>query len=452
MRVALALLAFLLALPAAADEIADLVKALGDDDYDAREKAAGRLAEIGVPALPALREALNSTDPEVRAKAGRAIDLIEWRGALPKSLVEKYPTAAEDIIEADDDGRVKWVQLLATASPGIDAVPAALRFLPNGTARIRKDALLLVSRRSATLSALRDANSLDRLVPFLRDDDTGLRVLALSVAGEWGRPTGTSDALAATIRLRVVPEAIGALDATDGTVRAAAARALGRIADPAAVPRLCSTAGDSVSAVRVAAIEALGAIGDPRGAVAASRALMDEGTDVVRAGIEACARMKARETIPAIRAAAAVSGRAPILRQAALEALETIDPPAVDDARQFLGDTNPTLRATAWRIILAVDASEAPKAAADEDAEVRLIAAVALARTARAAAVPALVALLDDDRSATVRDARGRDVARGEIRAVAMESLATVTGRKSAGGDVEAAVEDWKKWAAGGGK
>jgi HEAT repeat protein len=453
MRTAFLLLASLLALPAAADEIADLIKALGDDDYATREKAANRLAEIGEPAAAALREAVKSPDAEVRAKAGRALALIEWRTALPEAFLKKYPAAADEILVADDETLILWIQTLGVTCPGVEAVPAAMRFMEMGTGRAKKDALLLVSRRAAGLPALRDQAALDRLVPLLTDPEPGLRVLALSVAGEWGRTSAHApDEFAGAVSRLVLPPALSALGATDGTVRAAAARALGRIGDTSSVKKLCDAATDGVSAVRMAAIEALGAIGDPRGAAAAARGLEDEGTDVVRAAIDACARMKAKDTAPAIRAAMAVEGRAPILRQAALEALAVIDPPGAADARACVADANSAVRAAAWKILMEGDASEALQAAQDEYAEVRLLAAAALARAPRETAVPALLKLLEDELTATVRDARGNDLARGEVRVVAMASLSQLTGRAAVDGDDDAKVADWKKWAAAGGK
>ncbi|MCC6741467.1 MAG: HEAT repeat domain-containing protein [Planctomycetia bacterium] len=448
-----AVLLALLALPAPGGEVEDLVKALGDDDYEVRERALQRLTEIGDPAVPALRAATKSTDAEVRAKASRALACIEWRTALPKAFLEKHPDAVGGILGADDESLVRWLQLLGSSCPGAEAVPAASRFLEFPSARVRKDALLLISRRSAALRGVRDEAALARALPFLSDPDPGLRVLALSVAGEWGRRDGAAeDRLAETVRRSVVPAALSALGAADGTVRAAAARALGRIADPAAVERLCEGAVDPVSAVRIASLEALGLIGDRRGARVAAAALTDPGTDVVRAAIDACGRMKAMEAAPAIREAMAAEGRAPILRQAALEVLEVLAPPAEEDARRFLADTNAVLRAVAWRIVLAARPQEGPLAAKDEEAEVRLVAAAALTRAPRDAAVPALLSLLDDDRAVTLRNSRGEDLMRGEVREVAIASLEKATGRASQGADTDARVEGWKAWAAGGGR
>lgn len=451
-----ALVSFLLAvlaIPARGGEIEDLVRALGDDDYEVREKAAQRLTEIGEPAVPALRAATGNPDAEVRAKASRALACIEWRTSLPKAFLEKHPGAVDEILGADDETLVRMLQALGATCPGGEAIPAATRFLEFSSGRVRKDVLLLISRRSAALRGVRDEAALGRLLPFLSDPDPGLRVLALSVAGEWGRKEWASeDRLAEAVRRRVVPAALSALGAADGTVRAAAARALGRIADPAAVERLCESAADPVSAVRIASLEALGLIGDRRAARAAAAALSDPGTDVVRAAIEACGRMNAVEAAPAIREAMGAEGRAPILRQAALEVLEVLAPPAEEDARGCLGDTNAVLRAVAWRIVLAAHPEEGPRAAGDEDAEVRLVAAAALARAPRDAAVPALLALLDDDRAVTLRNSRGTDLMRGEVREAAISSLESVTGRSSREDDTDARVAGWKAWAAAGGR
>lgn len=448
-----ALLLALLAIPARGGEIEDLVKALGDDDYQVRERAAQRLTEIGEPAVPALREATGSADAEVRAKASRALSCIEWRTALPKAFLEKHPGAVDEILAADDETLVRWLQVLGGTCPGAEAVPAASRFLEFSSGRVRKDALLLISRRSAVLRGVRDEAALGRMLPFLADPDPGLRVLALSVAGEWGRKEGAAeDRLAEAVRRKVVPAALSALGAADGTVRAAAARALGRIADPAAVERLCDGAADPVSAVRIASLEALGLIGDRRGARVAAAALSDPGTDVVRAAIDACGRMRAVEAVPAIREAMGAEGRAPILRQAALEVLEVLAPPAEEDARRCLSDANAVLRAVAWRIVMAAHPEEGPVAAGDEDAEVRLVAAAALARAPREAAVPALLALLDDERAVTLRNSRGADLMRGEVRELAIASLEQVTGRASKEEGTDARVAGWKAWAAAGGR
>ena len=61
-----------------AKQLKKLIHDLGADEFSVREKATQALSEIGRPALPALREALQqSTDAEVRQRARRVMDSIQ---------------------------------------------------------------------------------------------------------------------------------------------------------------------------------------------------------------------------------------------------------------------------------------------------------------------------------------------------------------------------------------
>src|SRR5262245_51218218 len=59
------------------EKIKELVAQLGHDDFSVREEATKKLAEIGRPAVPAVREAAKSNDAEVRMRARRILDKIE---------------------------------------------------------------------------------------------------------------------------------------------------------------------------------------------------------------------------------------------------------------------------------------------------------------------------------------------------------------------------------------
>jgi WD40 repeat protein len=58
-------------------EIARLVEQLGDEQFDKREEASKRLAEIGEPALDALHKSQSSNDAEVRRRAKDLVPVIE---------------------------------------------------------------------------------------------------------------------------------------------------------------------------------------------------------------------------------------------------------------------------------------------------------------------------------------------------------------------------------------
>jgi hypothetical protein len=59
--------------------IADLIRALGSEDYQEREAASKALGVLGAPALDALRKASLDHDPEVRGRAAALVQLIESR-------------------------------------------------------------------------------------------------------------------------------------------------------------------------------------------------------------------------------------------------------------------------------------------------------------------------------------------------------------------------------------
>jgi hypothetical protein len=85
-------LGVLLAAPAAdepradAERIARLIKQLGNDDFEEREKAVKDLEAIGSPALPALREAARGGDVEVKARATALVHKMEGKALSAKVL------------------------------------------------------------------------------------------------------------------------------------------------------------------------------------------------------------------------------------------------------------------------------------------------------------------------------------------------------------------------------
>ncbi|MFM8270967.1 MAG: hypothetical protein ACKODX_01325, partial [Gemmata sp.] len=56
--------------PGSGPAAAELIARLGSDDFRTRERATADLEQAGAAAIPALREAARSADPEVRRRAG----------------------------------------------------------------------------------------------------------------------------------------------------------------------------------------------------------------------------------------------------------------------------------------------------------------------------------------------------------------------------------------------
>src|SRR5690348_2318877 len=67
-----------------AERIAKLVKQLGSDDFDERDKATKELEEIGAPALEALRKAAKDGDTETKTRAAAILEKAEKKAASEK--------------------------------------------------------------------------------------------------------------------------------------------------------------------------------------------------------------------------------------------------------------------------------------------------------------------------------------------------------------------------------
>lgn len=223
--------------------------------WSVRAGAARRLGEIGsARAVPGLLDAMRDPyeDEDVKLACARALGMIRDPQAIPFLI--------EALREPD-----RWV------SPRVAEV-----LIPFGSLA-----------EAPLIEALRDPNS------------DNLRTWAASILGE--------------MRSRVaVPNLIRALWDRAESVRAAAARALGEIADPRAVNALLEgTLRDPSALVRMEAAVALGKIGDEKAVEALQLALADPD---------------------------------PIVRLHALEALEMIGPSAGEVLEGSLTDDDPEVR------------------------------------------------------------------------------------------------------------
>jgi hypothetical protein len=103
------------------DAAHQLVRQLGHDDFRVREAATKRLKDMGKTAMPALREALSSPDPEVCSRADALVRQIE-RPRVPngwftgRNVVRRVQTMANGnrIVEVDETGR----KVRITEGPG----------------------------------------------------------------------------------------------------------------------------------------------------------------------------------------------------------------------------------------------------------------------------------------------------------------------------------------------
>ncbi len=88
------------------DRLADAVRRLGDDDFEAREKAEAELLRAGRMALPFLRRALQDDDFERSQRARRCLQQIDSESELvrvaaaARLLADRKPEGAVDVILA----------------------------------------------------------------------------------------------------------------------------------------------------------------------------------------------------------------------------------------------------------------------------------------------------------------------------------------------------------------
>jgi len=183
------------------NKVAFLVRQLGDESFRTRETATTDLIGLGVIAVPTLKQAVKSTDPEVVRRAEECLRSIEERGSRVA-----VPLAAAHV--------------LALRKPA-GAAEALLGFVPfaeqNNVGEEIKDALAAV--------AIRDGKPEPILIAALRDPMAERRAVAAELLCQAGLGTVRAD----------VKEL---LHDADLTVRLRASSALAGARDKSAVPVL----------------------------------------------------------------------------------------------------------------------------------------------------------------------------------------------------------------------
>lgn len=187
------------------DKIKELIKKLGDDTFDEREKAQAQLIALGTVSVPFLKEAANDKDLEVVRRADHALKEIQ------NNAVGSHPVAAS--------------RLVAQKKPA-GAVPILLGFLPcaedEAVADAVRDALVAVAVKDGKVDAA--------LVAALTDKSPVVRGSAAEVLTR-ARAAAPKDAVAALLK---DPEP---------TVRLRAGLALARANDKSAMPVLVELLG-----------------------------------------------------------------------------------------------------------------------------------------------------------------------------------------------------------------
>jgi HEAT repeat protein len=237
----------------------------------------------------ALREDVAASDPEVRLGAARA--MLDWAEAsdahglteVAKRGPEEVSRAAGQALEALADRHQSAVrQSLAPvrlSGPGGAALTSVVARLAEDNVIDRlRDALSAddpVTRRSAVeaLGTVGGADAADAIGIALADEDPDVQATAARVLGglrgKAGAPVG-------------VDRLLGAAAATNASVRAAVARALGDTRDARVFGALAALLDDEDPAVLIATMEGLRAYGDSAAGALVGRFLASNDQEMVK--------------------------------------------------------------------------------------------------------------------------------------------------------------------------
>jgi HEAT repeat protein len=242
-----------------------LIGVLKDDDTRLRELALSGLVRLGEPAVLPLVAVLKEGGPDVRLCAAEALGLL------------RHPGGQAPLVVALKDSR--WILREAAAKAlgriegtgAIDPLAEALRDPEWVVRKAAGDALKALAWQPA---------------------DDGQRALRAVALLEWDR--------AAALGAPAVEALTAAVADADGHVREAAAEALGRCGDPAAVALLVGALGDKDPRVQRAAAIGLGRLGgDAQSALGPLASLAQVGDDkLAKAATEAAERIR-RSVAPA---------------------------------------------------------------------------------------------------------------------------------------------------------
>ena len=129
----------------ATEDIERLVRQLGDESFEVREKASEAIVKIGIAALPLLEKAAKAEDAEVRIRASKAIEAIK---ASPDylSAALKGGTPASRREAAEKMGR--------QGPAAKAAVPALVKLLDDADESVRDAAVDAIIRIEPTSKAI----------------------------------------------------------------------------------------------------------------------------------------------------------------------------------------------------------------------------------------------------------------------------------------------------------
>jgi len=241
------------------DSVSVLIQMLQDQELNVRVNAATALGQSKeATAVPALTQALHLQDQDetVRASVAEALKKIGSPEAL-RALKETIPALIQALQDRDPEVRSNAAYTLGGKGEGaVDAVPALIQLLKDQNGDVRSNSAGALGQIGTPEAIKAAKGAIPALVQALQNKD--IRVTAAGALGQIGTPEAIKAAEGA------VPDLIQALQDQDDSARRTAAVALGKVGESAkdAVPALIQALQDEDSGVRGNAAWALGEIGE----------------------------------------------------------------------------------------------------------------------------------------------------------------------------------------------
>ncbi|MBI2194363.1 MAG: HEAT repeat domain-containing protein [Planctomycetes bacterium] len=337
------------------EEVQELIRQLGSDSYEVRERASQELGRMGSAAVPLLLQARDQRDPEVRSRAEAALRVLA--GRLAAELESGSPESAYGTLlrlgdlalprltdfETFTEPRAQYlmVRLLARLD-ALQALPSLVQAARHASDPARQAAVLELARRSAVpelLDLVEEAGSADiqelaaqalidgageelvpRLWEKLENFETRSRGLLLRLIAALDPQTPVSrlmpflDEREEELSVQVAAvEALGEirgpavadllfekLERLDPQTCGAAARALARRGEPRLLPFLRARLQAENPRERRSALTAIAAARLTQAASEVEERLRDPDAGVRRAALVALGEMAASSPVPRI--------------------------------------------------------------------------------------------------------------------------------------------------------
>jgi HEAT repeat protein len=407
------------------DEVmAALEVALGDDRKEVRLSAISALEQIGTQAaVGAITAALEDEDAEIAAHAFKAL--------CKAGPGEQGTLAAAKKALVDKDAAVRGDAVRCLFAIHSEAAGKAL------VGAIDDEAPEVAGLAIEALSRMKYEAAIDPLLDAVLAGDSSLAWVALRAVADIGGPADPKKTVAVLVKVepgmraylhvplvatgkKAVKPVAKLLGSKDPSLRAEAARILGKIKDPSCKGPLVKALGD-VPEVAAAAVTGLGSLGDESVAGNVLDIIVHEDEGVRAAVCKVLGKLGGKAAIEALLVA--LSDSSFVVRSAAAEALGLRIGPGVTEALiAALGDSSIEVRSSAAKALghgtgpVVVEALV--NALGSPEIDVRVAAAEALGEIGDAASVEPLIALL--------AEGAGSGSKSGGLRIVAVRALGKI--------------------------